>query len=72
VSLASAGLSAEFQRMKAKSAKAKPAPKIDWDKVAEENRQRCNTLTDEERRRYRDLALRIYYSADAETHASRG
>jgi hypothetical protein len=53
--------------VKPKSAKAKPAPKIDWDKVAEENRQRCNTLTDEEREHYEALALRMIYGAGTKT-----
>jgi hypothetical protein len=51
-----------------KTATPKPAKKkIDWEAVCEENRQRCNKLTDEERRRLRDHALRIIYSTtDAE------
>lgn len=58
--------------MKVKSAKTKTSPKIDWDKLSEEIRQEGNKLTDEERRKYHDQALRIIYSSDATPHASRG
>ncbi len=49
--------------------KAKPAKKglrrVDWNKVAEETRQRCNRLTDAEREHYELMALRIIYGANA-------
>lgn len=51
--------------MKKKPLRTRKKP-IDWEAVCEENRQKCNQLTDEERRRYRDYALRLIYSADAE------
>ena len=51
--------------MKQKPATSK-ARKIDWEAVCERTRQRCNKLSEEERRRYRGEALRIIYSADAE------
>lgn len=37
------------------------AGKIDWDKVGEETRQRCNKLSDEERERLEEQALRMIY-----------
>ena len=51
--------------MKKKAVAPRKKP-IDWDAVCEATRQRCNKLTDEERRRYREHALRLIYSADAE------
>lgn len=58
--------------MKVKSAKTKVVSAADVDKLSEEMRQRGNKLTDQERRKYRDQALRIIYSSDATSHASRG
>jgi hypothetical protein len=46
--------------MKKKSGGLK-AGKTDWDKVCEETRQRCNKLSDEERERLEEQALRIIY-----------
>ncbi|MBE0541328.1 MAG: hypothetical protein IH623_08080 [Verrucomicrobia bacterium] len=42
---------------------------IDWEAVCERTRQRCNQLSDEERRRLKDKALQIIYSANAQTSA---
>lgn len=56
--------------MKKKPANVKAKP-IDWEAVCERTRQRCNKLSDGERRRLRDEALRIIYSADAEAAACR-
>lgn len=53
--------------MKKKAAAASRKKPINWEAVCEENRQQCNKLTDAERRRFRDHALRLIYSADAET-----
>jgi len=47
----------------------KPRPKIDWDAVCEQTRQRCNKLSEEEMRRYQDEALRIIYGAHGKTPA---
>ncbi len=44
--------------MKAKSLASK-AKKIDWEAVCERTRQRCNRLSEQERRRFRAEALRI-------------
>lgn len=41
------------------------AKKIDWDKVCEETRQRCNKLSDQERERLEEEALRIIYGNPA-------
>jgi hypothetical protein len=49
-----------------KKPSAQQAKQIDWDAVCEENRRFCNKLSDEERRRLRDKALRVIYSADAQ------
>jgi hypothetical protein len=54
--------------MKQKPATSK-VKRIDWESVCERTRQRCNKLSDEERRRYRAEALRIIYSADAKAAA---
>ncbi len=45
------------------------AKKIDWEAVCEQTRQRCNRLSDEERRNLRGKALRLIYSSHAETPA---
>jgi hypothetical protein len=45
---------------------------VNWEKVSEQTRQRCNGLSEQERRRYRAEALRIIYSTDAETTTRRG
>ena len=37
------------------------AGKIDWDKVSEATRHRCNRLSDEERERLEAEALRVIY-----------
>lgn len=42
---------------------------IDWETVCERTRQRCNKLSEEERRRLKDRALQIIYSANAQTTA---
>jgi hypothetical protein len=49
--------------MKKTSVKPKSQPEIDWEAVCERTRQRCNKLSDEERRRLRAQALKIIYSA---------
>ena len=51
--------------MKKKPVATRKKP-IDWETVCERTRQRCNKLSDEERRRLRDVAFRIIYSADAQ------
>jgi len=58
--------------MKKTTVKAKSQPEIDWEAACERTRQRCNKLSDEERRRLRAQALKIIYSADAKASASRG
>jgi hypothetical protein len=58
--------------VKVKSAKTKAISPVDVDKLSEEMRQRGNKLTDQERRKYRDQALRIIYSSDATSNVSRG
>jgi hypothetical protein len=55
--------------MKKPVAAPKAEKKIDWDAVCERNRQKCNKLTDEERRHLRAKALQIIYSSDAEPPA---
>ena len=57
--------------MKRKSAPAKPKKQVDWDAVAERTRQRCNKLTEEERKELLEAGLRIIYGADAKTPARR-
>jgi hypothetical protein len=57
--------------MKKKPSVSKPVKLSDLDAACERNRQACNKLSDEERRHYRDLALRTIYSTDAETPARR-
>lgn len=54
--------------MKKKPAALK-AKKIDWGKVCEETRQRCNRLTEEERERLETEALRIIYGHSAKAPA---
>ena len=49
---------------KASVAKQKP---VNWEAVCERTRQVGNKLSDEERRRLKDKALQIIYSADAAT-----
>ena len=39
--------------------------RIDWDKVCEQTRQRCNKLSDDERRQLRAKALHLIYRSDA-------
>lgn len=51
--------------MKSSKSKKKPARKGDWNRIAEETRQRCNLLTDEERERYELQALKIIYGSNA-------
>ena len=58
-----------FPSMKKAAASPKTVKKIDWDAVCERNRQKCNKLTDEERRHLRAKALQLIYSSDAETPA---
>ena len=52
-----------------KRAATKATPKIDWDVVCEQTRQRCNKLSEEEMRRYQDEALRIIYGAHGKAPA---
>jgi hypothetical protein len=49
--------------------KAAASKKIDWETVCEQTRQRCNKLSDDERRGLREKALRLIYSSHAETPA---
>ena len=49
--------------------KTMASKKIDWETVCEQTRQRCNKLSDEERRSLREKALRLIYSSHAETPA---
>jgi hypothetical protein len=51
--------------------KAVAAKKIDWEAVCEQTRQRCNGLSNDERRSLREKALRLIYSSHAETPARR-
>ena len=50
--------------MKKSGAPLKAQKQIDWDTVCERTRQRCNKLTDEQRRRLQAKALQIIYNAD--------
>jgi hypothetical protein len=52
--------------MKKKAAKVKTNKTIDWEAVCDRARQRCSKHSPEERRRFRDEALRIIYGAHAE------
>jgi len=49
--------------------KAVAAKKIDWDAECERTRQRCNRLSDDERRALREKALRLIYHSNAEAPA---
>jgi hypothetical protein len=55
--------------MKELSAAAKNKRKAKLLAACEAGRQQCNQLTDEERRRFRELGLRMIYSPDAKTPA---
>ena len=48
-------------------AKKRPARRPDWDKIAEETRQRCNKLSDAERKELVELAFQIIYGPHAAT-----
>jgi hypothetical protein len=52
-------------------AKKKPVKRLNWDKIAEETRQRCNKLTDSERKERVDLAFQIIYGTHAATPVRR-
>ena len=58
--------------MKQQSATAKPKKPVDWDAVCERTRQRCNNLTEKERERLQDEALRIIYGQPRKTAPRRG
>ncbi len=45
------------------------AKKIDWEAECERIRQRCNRLTDDERRALREKALRLIYYSNAKAPA---
>ncbi len=47
------------------------AKRLDWDKIARETRQRCNTLTDAERKELEELAFQIIYGAHAHSPVRR-
>jgi uncharacterized membrane protein len=49
-----------------KSSATKPKP-VDWEAECERTRQAGNKLSDEERRRLKDKALQLIYSANAQT-----
>ena len=49
----------------------KPKKQVDWDAVCERTRQRCNKLTEEERKELLEEGLKIIYGADATTPTRR-
>ena len=57
--------------MKQQSATAKPKKPVDWDAVCERTRQRCNKLTETERKDLLEEGLKIIYGADATTPTRR-
>ena len=63
------GLHLIYGEMRQKPVKPKQRKNIDWEAVCERTRRRCSQLSDEERRRYRDEALRTIYSANAKAAA---